>query len=760
MIVRLLPMSMLNQDMAGKTIEQIQKEFFINYLKNNKGEYKYKNKTIAEPGALVLFQIQSLVIASAYLKEIKEFRTPDVDGHKGVYIFNSDTIKIFKPIDVNELRKYSLNFNNFNQSAQRIEISNISGLNERINKYEVEKKYENELLKRLNISEDDIYNYKVRLLIQNDVDKEKNSVKELIGWKDDQDILNRSKVIVFIKNYGIDKDCWLYAGTFDVSKKTEFEQLNNCIGYDLTPIGNIKDVGNLNIKYKNDAQQLISNLETVVDNMSIANLAESNLTYNEIRVSSKRDWIKALDNEESLGENKIIDIIKFIYMSKDHISTCGTISEYLSISIAEINFIISSFGRRVLELLSLPEVKGDNGQNRRWNIPFKTNFEKNKSGLFTWELRSELVEAIEEKYPWKDMYIIQNCGKKLERYERYSRKDIHDIFSPNTNFTPGAGLWGISGIIQVPNTVSDYIFIVTYGRSQSGHEFDEGIDENGILRWQSQPGQTLDDRKIQNFINHDYNSSNIYLFLREKKTIDYSYLGKLAYVSHDNERERPVYFKWQILDWDPNKGKISLDENVESNVEIINKINEKEEKIDLDNIDSKEFTVNLIDTTGTYKKTDRKGKATKEFNNKIRNFEGEAKKNTKLGNKGEDIVVDYEKKHLNSIGRYDLAEQVIATRNYAGNAERFDVLSFEDDGSKKYIEVKTTTGGINNVFYISENEVEFSEAFKDNYYLYRLYNFNQKNKETDMRIIKGSLNRKVLTPTNYVCRIGEFNENI
>ena len=87
-------------------------------------------------------------------------------------------------------------------------------------------------------------------------------------------------------------------------------------------------------------------------------------------------------------------------------------------------------------------------------------------------------------------------------------------------------------------------------------------------------------------------------------------------------------------------------------------------------------------------------------------------------------------------------------------------MSFEDDGSKKYIEVKTTTGGINNVFYISENEVEFSEAFKDNYYLYRLYNFNQKNKETDMRIIKGSLNRKVLTPTNYVCMIGEFNENI
>ena len=45
---------------------------------------------------------------------------------------------------------------------------------------------------------------------------------------------------------------------------------------------------------------------------------------------------------------------------------------------------------------------------------------------------------------------------------------------------------------------------------------------------------------------------------------------------------------------------------------------------------------------------------------------------------------------------------------------------------KKYIEVKTTKGGLNNIFHISENEVEFSEQYKVKYYLYRVYNFNQK----------------------------------
>lgn len=28
-------------------------------------------------------------------------------------------------------------------------------------------------------------------------------------------------------------------------------------------------------------------------------------------------------------------------------------------------------------------------------------------------------------------------------------------------------------------------------------------------------------------------------------------MGRLKYLSHDRQRERPVYFQWQILDWDP-----------------------------------------------------------------------------------------------------------------------------------------------------------------------------------------------------------------
>lgn len=336
--------------------------------------------------------------------------------------------------------------------------------------------------------------------------------------------------------------------------------------------------------------------------------------------------------------------------------------------------------------------------------------------------------------------------KELIRYKAYSRKEIHDIFSPDTNFTPGSGYWGISGIIKVPKTMHDYIFLVTYGKNQANHEFDESIDENGILTWQSQHSQKLDTPQILEFINHDYINNNIYLFLRTDKKSDYTYMGLLAYVTHDNEREKPVYFKWQILDWDSKaEGK------------VINNHNKIKDEDDLDKIDPREFKLTLRESNKTYSSKDRKGRNTEEFySNKNINFEGEARKNTKLGNKGEDIIVEQEKRNLINEGRKDLADKVYATRNIAGNAERFDVLSYDVEGNEKYIEVKTTKGGLNSAFHISEREVEFSHQYGDKYHLYRVYNLNEKTKTADYEIVKGPIKRERLKPTNYVCRIGDI----
>ena len=71
--------------------------------------------------------------------------------------------------------------------------------------------------------------------------------------------------------------------------------------------------------------------------------------------------------------------------------------------------------------------------------------------------------------------------------------------------------------------------------------------------------------RIIDFINHDYLKNNIYLFLRTSDKENYTYMGLLAYVDHDNQREKPVYFKWQILDWnDDNSNRIINDKKIDN----------------------------------------------------------------------------------------------------------------------------------------------------------------------------------------------------
>lgn len=137
----------------------------------------------------------------------------------------------------------------------------------------------------------------------------------------------------------------------------------------------------------------------------------------------------------------------------------------------------------------------------------------------------------------------------LNLYKDYTRQDVHDIFSPETRFTPGSGTWGLQGIVENPNKRGDFVFFVTFGQRQADHTFDEWITESGVFSWQSQPSQTFQDRRIQQFIGHDENQNSIYLFLRTQRAANYTYLGKLKYLSHDPDHEKPVFLYWKLMDW-------------------------------------------------------------------------------------------------------------------------------------------------------------------------------------------------------------------
>jgi hypothetical protein len=65
-------------------------------------------------------------------------------------------------------------------------------------------------------------------------------------------------------------------------------------------------------------------------------------------------------------------------------------------------------------------------------------------------------------------------------------------------------------------------------------------------------------------------------------------------------------------------------------------------------------------------------------------------RNRDLGEKGELLVMEYEKRYLVENGRPDLAEQVRHVSSIEGDGVGYDIGSFTLEGVRKYIEVMTT----------------------------------------------------------------------
>lgn len=328
-----------------------------------------------------------------------------------------------------------------------------------------------------------------------------------------------------------------------------------------------------------------------------------------------------------------------------------------------------------------------------------------------------------------------NKVKRLEKYHAYSRKDVHDIFAPNTSFTPQSGSWGISGIVPIPDRPGDFVFFVTFGQKQAEHAFEEEITQEGVLTWQSQPSQKLHDNQIKQFIAHGEHENSVYLFLRTRPKIDYTYLGKLAYLSHDAEREAPVHMKWQILDWDlPNEAaaRMRLDLVPVAEEQSANFRNQPsgESSLTESNPPVKRDTGQVV------------GQKTRDFKSKRRaDYAQKDKQNRELGIAGELLVLRYEKENLNKAGRPDLAEKVHHISVVEGDGAGYDIQSFLPDGKVKYIEVKTTAGGPETDFFVSANEVAFSEAHPASYWLYRVYEFDAKLNAGMFYVIQGELSK-------------------
>lgn len=340
----------------------------------------------------------------------------------------------------------------------------------------------------------------------------------------------------------------------------------------------------------------------------------------------------------------------------------------------------------------------------------------------------------------------------LELYADYDREGVKNIFDPDAAFTPGAGKWGLQGLVELAGEPGSYVFFVSFGRTQGEHEFDEGINQTGFLRWQSQPKQDLTDRRIQEWIQHNSDVNAIHLFLRTALRRDgvpapYTYLGELEYAGHDPEREKPVHFSWRLKCW-------PIPDLVQERIQL--KV-EGEDALKWE-VHSPSVAAGAVaeglaqqpapEPRGEKKQTPEKKRT---FTPRLDiNFEGKSARARKIGDLGERLVVGFEKDRLEACNREDLAKKVVHVAKERGDGAGYDVLSYFEDGREMFIEVKTTTSGPRTDFLISANEIAFASEYADQYRLYRLYNLDEKGKAADFFVLDGDIQSQFdAVPTEY-----------
>jgi len=121
-------------------------------------------------------------------------------------------------------------------------------------------------------------------------------------------------------------------------------------------------------------------------------------------------------------------------------------------------------------------------------------------------------------------------------------------------------------------------------------------------------------------------------------------------------------------------------------------------------------------------------------------------RNTKLGEEGEKWVIAFEQNRLLNLGLSNLVKKIVWASKDIGDGLGYDVISYNENQEKIFIEVKTTCLGKYSAFFLTQNELKVSNNLK-NFQIYRVYDFE---KETKIYIIEEDIQLQLeLIPTIY-----------
>jgi len=99
--------------------------------------------------------------------------------------------------------------------------------------------------------------------------------------------------------------------------------------------------------------------------------------------------------------------------------------------------------------------------------------------------------------------------------------------------------------------------------------------------------------------------------------------------------------------------------------------------------------------------------------------------NRALGRAGEEFVLEVERNRLTKAGMSKLARNVRWISEQEGDGAGYDILSFDQSGRERFVEVKTTNGAATTPFFLSRNEHDTAAARAQDWRLYRVHCFSK-----------------------------------
>lgn len=125
-------------------------------------------------------------------------------------------------------------------------------------------------------------------------------------------------------------------------------------------------------------------------------------------------------------------------------------------------------------------------------------------------------------------------------------------------------------------------------------------------------------------------------------------------------------------------------------------------------------------------------------------------RNQSLGEAGEQFIINFERARLIRAGKESLAERIEQVSATVGPSAGFDIKSFEENGTDRYIEAKTTKYGKSTPFFVTPNELRFSRDNASSYFLYRLFKFRE---SPHLFALQGYVKyRCIVEPSEFVAR--------